>query len=110
VGALLALLGISLPGLLLVAGVLPFWDRLGTKAGVQAAVQGVNATVVGILAAALYNPLLEDRGRHCLGCCTGLGGMALARYQQGAGPGGCGTRSHSGSSTTADLVSRGHYD
>jgi chromate transporter len=56
-GALIALLGISLPGLLLVGGVLPFWDRLGKKAGVQAAVQGVNATVVGILASALYNPL-----------------------------------------------------
>jgi chromate transporter len=57
VGALFALLGISLPGLLLVGGVLPFWDGLRSRSGVQAAVLGANATVVGILAAALYNPL-----------------------------------------------------
>ena len=56
-GAAIALAGISLPGLLLVAGILPFWDRLRGKERVQAAVRGVNATVVGILAAALYNPL-----------------------------------------------------
>jgi chromate transporter len=56
-GAAIALAGISLPGLLLVAGILPFWDRLRGKEKVQAAVRGVNATVVGILAAALYNPL-----------------------------------------------------
>lgn len=56
-GAAIALLGISLPGLLLVAGILPFWDRLRMKANVQAAIRGINATVVGILAAALYNPL-----------------------------------------------------
>lgn len=56
-GAAIALAGISLPGLLLVAGILPFWDRLRGKEKVQAAVRGVNATVVGILAAALYDPL-----------------------------------------------------
>lgn len=56
-GALIALLGISLPGLLLVGGALSFWDKLRAWSRIQAAVQGVNATVVGILAAALYNPL-----------------------------------------------------
>lgn len=56
-GAAIALLGITLPGLLLVAGVLPFWDRLRTRESTQAAVRGINATVVGILAAVLYNPL-----------------------------------------------------
>ncbi len=56
-GAVIALAGISLPGLLLVAGTLPFWKRLRTRANVQAVVRGINAAVVGILAAALYNPL-----------------------------------------------------
>jgi chromate transporter len=57
VGAAIALIGISLPGLLLVAGILPFWDRLRVKPKVRAAMMGINASVVGILAAALYNPL-----------------------------------------------------
>jgi chromate transporter len=56
-GAAIALIGISLPGLLLVAGILPFWDRLRAKPKVRAAMMGINASVVGILAAALYNPL-----------------------------------------------------
>jgi chromate transporter len=56
-GAVIALAGISLPGLLLVAGILPFWDRLRGETNVRAAVRGINAAVVGILAAALYMPL-----------------------------------------------------
>lgn len=56
-GAVIALTGISLPGLLLVAGILPFWDRLRGRTNVRAAVRGINAAVVGILAAALYTPL-----------------------------------------------------
>jgi len=56
-GAAIAMTAISLPGLLLVAGILPFWGKLHTRPTVQAAVRGINATVVGILAAALYNPL-----------------------------------------------------
>ncbi|MFI4963833.1 MAG: chromate efflux transporter [Caulobacterales bacterium] len=57
-GGLLALVAIFLPGLLLVIGVLPFWDRLKTRLGARAALAGVNAVVVGVLAAALWNPVL----------------------------------------------------
>lgn len=56
-GAALALVAIFLPGLLLVAGVLPFWDALRTRPLAQAAMRGTNAAVVGILGAALYDPL-----------------------------------------------------
>jgi chromate transporter len=56
IGGLWALAAIFLPALLLVAGVLPFWQRLRqTKA--QAALRGANAAVVGVLLAAFYNPV-----------------------------------------------------
>ena len=38
-------------------GILPFWDALRTRAGVQSALRGVNAAVVGLLLAALYTPV-----------------------------------------------------
>ena len=56
-GALVALISIFLPGMLLVYGVLPFWDRLRTKTSVRGALNGVNAGVVGVLGAALYEPI-----------------------------------------------------
>jgi chromate transporter len=56
-GALLALVAIFLPGMLLLMGVLPFWNGLRARPDLQAAMRGINAAVVGILAAALYSPL-----------------------------------------------------
>ncbi len=56
-GAAIAQVAIFLPGLLLVAGVLPFWDAFRRRPYAQAAMRGTNAAVVGILAAALYNPV-----------------------------------------------------
>jgi chromate transporter len=56
-GATLGLIGIFLPGLLILVGVLPFWDSLRKRAGAQAAMRGVNAAVVGLLGAALYDPV-----------------------------------------------------
>ncbi|PYC31276.1 chromate efflux transporter [Pseudomonas protegens] len=56
-GALICLVAIFLPGFLLVIGVLPFWQTLRHRRGIQAALAGVNAAVVGLLAAALYQPL-----------------------------------------------------
>ena len=56
-GAALALAAIFLPGLLLVAGTLPFWDTLRGWARARAALAGVNAAVVGVLAAALHDPV-----------------------------------------------------
>ncbi|MET0778882.1 MAG: chromate efflux transporter [Pseudomonas mandelii] len=56
-GALVGVLAIFLPSLLLVIGVLPFWQRLRGNGRVRAALAGVNAGVVGLLLAALYQPL-----------------------------------------------------
>ena len=56
-GGLLALAAIFAPSFLLVPGVLPFWERLRSVARVRQALMGVNAAVVGLLLAALYDPL-----------------------------------------------------
>lgn len=56
-GAILATIAIFLPAFLLVVGVLPFWHRLRGIPKVGCALQGVNAAVVGILLAALYDPI-----------------------------------------------------
>ncbi|PYM20083.1 MAG: chromate transporter [Candidatus Rokuibacteriota bacterium] len=56
-GAAWALIAVFLPSLLILVGVLPFWDALRTTAGVQAALRGINAAVVGLLLAALYDPV-----------------------------------------------------
>lgn len=56
-GAALGLGGIFLPGILVLLGVLPFWDSFRKRAGAQAMMRGVNAAVVGVLGAALYDPV-----------------------------------------------------
>lgn len=56
-GAALCLVAIFLPGLLVLIGALPFWDDLRRVAWAQAAMRGINAAVVGVLAAALYDPV-----------------------------------------------------
>lgn len=56
-GVFIAVFAMFLPSFLLVIGTLPFWSIIRTKSGVQAALKGVNAAVVGILLAALYDPV-----------------------------------------------------
>ncbi len=56
-GATLGLIGIFLPGILILLGTLPFWDTFRKRVGAQAIMRGVNAAVVGLLGAALYNPV-----------------------------------------------------
>ncbi|HQZ13407.1 MAG TPA: chromate efflux transporter [Devosia sp.] len=57
VGAMLALTAIFLPGFLILVGVMPFWDAFRMRPAAQAMVRGANAAVVGILGAALYDPV-----------------------------------------------------
>jgi chromate transporter len=57
VGAATSVLAIFLPGLLLVAGMLPFWHAIARAQRAASAIAGVNAAVVGVLAAALYDPV-----------------------------------------------------
>ncbi len=56
-GAALALVAIFLPSFFMVVGALPFWDALRGRASFQSALRGVNAAVVGLLLAALYQPV-----------------------------------------------------
>jgi chromate transporter len=57
VGAATALGAVFLPSLLLVAGVLPFWDVVRRNSGFRRAMMGINAAVVGLLLAALFDPV-----------------------------------------------------
>ncbi|MEO3944370.1 chromate transporter [Gorillibacterium sp. CAU 1737] len=56
-GALLVTAGIFLPAYLLIVGAMPFWNALRQNAKVQGAFIGMNAAVVGLLLAAIYDPL-----------------------------------------------------
>lgn len=56
-GGLALLVVIFVPAFLLVAGALPFWEALRQRDGVQRAMGGINASVVGVLGAALYDPV-----------------------------------------------------
>ncbi len=57
------LAGIYLPSLFLVFGSLPFWENLRHKLWLQASLRGTNASVVGILIAALYTPIWTETVR-----------------------------------------------
>ena len=70
-GAGIALVAVFLPSALLVVGVLPFWSRLRSSRLARRALQGVNAAVVGVLAAALYDPVFTQG-------ITSPGALALA--------------------------------
>ena len=59
-GAGIALLAIFLPAGLLVIGILPFWERLRSWEPATSALTGVNAAVVGLLGAALYDPVFVE--------------------------------------------------
>src|SRR5690606_37791932 len=59
-GAAIALVAIFLPGLLLVVGALPFWTQLRRWPQAQAGMRGANAAVVGLLGAALYDPVFTS--------------------------------------------------
>lgn len=59
-GALIATAAVFLPSFLILIGILPFWETLREKPWAQGGLQGINAAVVGILAAALYDPIFTS--------------------------------------------------
>ncbi|GAA5346208.1 chromate transporter [Planifilum fimeticola] len=63
-GALLATAAIFFPSFLLIIGALPFWEWIRQRPGFQRALDGINAAVVGILLAALYDPLWTEAIRN----------------------------------------------
>lgn len=60
VGALACLVAAFAPGLLLVLAVLPVWHRLAAKPRMAGAIVGANAAVVGLLGAALIDPIMTS--------------------------------------------------
>jgi chromate transporter len=68
-GAALGLIGIFLPGLLILIASLPFWESLRRNTRTQSVMRGLNAAVVGLLAAVLYHPLWST-SVHTLGDLT----------------------------------------
>ncbi len=76
-GALVALVAIFLPGMLALMGALPFWRELRALAQAQAAMRGVNAAVVGLLGAALYNPVWTSAVREPADFAVAATGFAL---------------------------------
>lgn len=76
-GAALALVSLFLPGILLLLAALPFWESLRQRAAVRALMAGVNAAVVGLLAAALYTPLWTHSVGTLADFALALGGFVL---------------------------------
>ena len=56
----LGTLAVFLPGFLLLLAAIPMWQKVSHNSQAKAALAGVNAAVVGILAAALYNPIFTS--------------------------------------------------
>ncbi|MDO5705530.1 MAG: chromate efflux transporter [Paracoccus sp. (in: a-proteobacteria)] len=63
IGGAVALFAVFLPGFLLLIAALPFWDGFRRQPAAQSAMQGANAAVVGILGAALYQPVFTSAVR-----------------------------------------------
>jgi chromate transporter len=81
-GAIISLIGIFLPGLLVLTGTLPFWGELRRRASAQAIMRGVNAAVVGLLGAALYRPVWTGAVRAPADVAlVGLGFLALTFWR-----------------------------
>ena len=76
-GALVALFAIFAPSFLLVPGLIPFWSGLRQRRGARAVLAGVNAAVVGLLLAALYDPLFTGSVRGAADFAWVLGAFAL---------------------------------
>lgn len=58
-GAVISLCALFLPGFLLILALLPFWQSLQNNVVIQKALLGINAAMVGLLAAALYQPIWQ---------------------------------------------------
>lgn len=76
-GATLALMAIFLPGLILVAALLPLWSGLAARPGAAAVIAGVNATVVGLLAAAFVGTVLPAGVQGAGDAVIAIAGLAL---------------------------------
>jgi chromate transporter len=76
-GAAICLIGIFLPGLLIMVGTLPFWESLRRHPLARSVMAGVNAAVVGLLAAALYSPVWTSSVRGPRDAAVAIGALVL---------------------------------
>lgn len=83
-GALIATIAMFSPSFLLVLGTLPFWNALRRRPGFQAALMGINAAVVGILLAALYDPVWTSAIKDPADFALSLGAFTLLVYWKAA--------------------------
>lgn len=79
-GALLTLTAIFLPSFLLVIGALPFWQTIRGNPAYQSALSGINAAVVGLLLAALYQPVWTSAIHSPLDLALALAAFALLSF------------------------------
>jgi chromate transporter len=75
IGALVLTVAIFVPSFALIFALAPAWNRLRALPGAAAALRGANASVVGLLGAVLYHPILTSLGSNVSGI-----GIALAAY------------------------------
>jgi chromate transporter len=80
VGAAVAVVSIFLPGLLIAIAGVSLWSRFARNQSVQAGVAGVNASVVGLLGAALYNPVWVNAVRGAPDAAIAILGLALLEW------------------------------
>jgi len=78
-GAALGLIAIFLPGMLILVGTLPFWNALRASTAARAAMRGINAAVVGLLAAALYDPVWTSSVKNVPDLGVAIVGFVLLR-------------------------------
>jgi chromate transporter len=76
-GAALGLISIFLPGVLILLGALPFWGAIRQRTGARAMMRGVNAAVVGLIGAALYNLVWTGSVKTVADFGLALGGFVL---------------------------------
>jgi chromate transporter len=79
-GAIVATIAMFFPSFLLVLGTLPFWNALRRRPAFQAALMGINAAVVGILLAALYDPVWTSAVKGPADFALALGAFTLLVY------------------------------
>jgi chromate transporter len=78
--AILATLAVFLPSFLLVLGVLPFWNQIRRQSRCQAALWGINAAVVGLLLAALYDPVWRSAVKQPADFVIAMGCFVLLQF------------------------------
>lgn len=76
------LAAVFLPSFLLVAGVMPYWERLRNNRSARAVLAGVNASVVGLLGAALYDPVWTSAVHHPADIAVACAAFAALFYKK----------------------------